>query len=136
MRQIVYNNIMKLIEKNHSVEQQTKNGTKYVLYGTRQTPILSLYSNNRKIELFMNDELFASAKTPTTLFCEQSTHFHQLSNIKDALSNQPLHYPKNDIHGIKYSFGATPKQTNELQLAWWKSYRVNYEMCNALGNSR
>ncbi len=135
MRQIVYNNIMQLIKNNKSVQELTKTGIKHTLYGYRGQVILSTYSNNHKIELFVGDELFASAKVLHTLCDDQSAHLYQLYHIENALSGKPI-VPNTDTTAVKYHMGATPLQTQLLQNAWWKSTITNHEMCSALGNQR
>lgn len=136
MRQIVYDNIIELIKENHSTTEPTKTGTKYVLYGKDGDPILSTYSNYRKIELFINDALFASAKTPTTLFQKQSSHLYQLYNIEAVLSGQGPSFDNNDTRTHKYKMGATARQTKALQIAWFKSRKMNQQLYNTIGNNR
>ena len=136
MRQIVYDNIIELIKENHSATEQTKTGKKYVLYGKDGNPILSTYSNYRKIELFINDALFASAKTPTTLFQKHSAHLHQLYNIESVLSGQGPNFDTNDTRTHKYKMGATSRQTNALQIAWFNSRKINQQLYNNIGNNR
>ena len=145
MRQIVYNNIMKLIKLNTVDAEKTKTGIKYVLRGKDDAEIFSLYSNTHKIELYIDNKLFASApRTHTTMYDQNYEHYRQLWYIKrmmddmcglrKMLSLSP--YIQN--HSVKHRnhFGATPTQTKALQKAWYKSWVVNHEMCGALGHSR
>jgi len=137
MRKIVYDNILEIIKENQpAIAEQTKNGMKYTLHGKHKNVILSTFHNDHKIELFINDKLFTSAKTPTTLFCEQTAHFNQLYNIECALKGQPPCFMNQDIRTSKHNMGATPRQVRTLQIAWWKSYNTNHEKYLALGNSR
>lgn len=136
MRTIVYNNILKLIETNKPVQELTKTGIKHTLYGYRGQIILSTYSNDHKIELFIGDRLFASAKILHTLCDDQSAHLYQLYRIENALSGKPVAQIENTPTTVKRNMGATPLQTQILQNAWWKSTITNREMCSALGNQR
>ncbi len=136
MRQIVYDNIIELIKNNDSVCETTNTGIKYTLYGHRKNVVLSTYSNNRKIELFIGEKLFASANKSVTRFSDQSADVQQLYNIERALNGMPLHYIDGAIRVVKHHHGATPQQTRLLQNAWWKSRSVNRAMCSALGNQR
>ena len=140
MRQIVYDNIMELIKENCSVTEKTKTGVKHTLYGTRGNVILSLYQNNRKIELFMNGKLFASEslKKPIMPFDQTYVQRCQLHKIKHALEGAPSIYQfaPNFSAKSRARRGATPGQVEALQVAWFKSHAINYEMCGKVGNSR
>ena len=136
MRQIVYNNIIQLIKNNTSVQELTKTGIKHTLYGYRGQVILSTYNNDHKIELFIGDKLFASAKVSRTLCNDQSAHLYQLYSIDNALCGKPIANITKAPTTLKQNMGATPLQTQLLQNAWWKSKITNHEMCSALGNSR
>ena len=140
MRQIVYDNIMELIKHNRSTVEQTQNGTRYVLHGTYGSPILCLYQDNRKMELFMNEKLFASEslKKPAWPFDQTYVQRCQLNKIKHALEGNPstYQYAPNFSAKSRAHRGATPKQANELQVAWFKSRKIDYAMCGNVGNSR
>ena len=136
MRQIVYNNIMELIKHNCSIKEDCKTGEKYTLYGARNNVILSTYSNKRKIELFVNNVLFASAKATINASGCQSENQHQMYNIEATLSDRALPFNVYENVNRKHIRGATPNQTIALQVAWWKSYETNQKMLSALGNSR
>ena len=127
---------MKLIKYNQPTQEITKTGIKHTLYGRRGEVILSTYSNNRKIELFIGNKLFASSKISNVIFTEQSAHMHQLYEIESALGGQRAGRTGANTPVGKQALGATPQQTELLQNAWWKSQRMNLTMCDALGNSR
>lgn len=140
MRQIVYDNIMELIKHNRSTVEQTQNGTRYVLHGTYGSPILCLYQDNRKIKLFVNEKLFASdsLRKPAWPFDTTYEHRQQLYQIRRALEGQTTKYQiaRNFSAKSRARCGATPKQTDELQCAWFKSRKIDYAMCGNVGNSR
>ena len=140
MRQIVYDNIMKLIKENRSSVRKTVYGMKYVLYGKDDYTILSLYRDSHKIKLFINGKLFASEslRKPVWPFDTTYEHRQQLYQIRRALEGQTTKYQiaRNFSAKSRSRCGATPKQTDELQRAWFNSCKINYEMCSNVGYSR
>ena len=141
MRTIVFNNIIELIYANqgHVTEQPTNNGIKYTLRGQKDIPILSIYQNARKIELFVNGELFASDSLLHRAMPFDPTYDQrqQLYKIRRALKGEDVSYKLTPNFSAKCrgKYGATPKQVDALQAAWLKAHNTNAQMCTRLGHS-
>lgn len=168
MRKNVYESIMEIVTNNYCEKTVTKHGIKYSIPYTVRNPmwrpytisLVSIYSTDTKITLYVDGEPFASSKHlsyPRKQYRhiellsydkdhKQYRHYEQLLAIKEAMEDatgeKRVIFRKFQWDGSftgKSARGATPNQAEVLRRSLLYSTHDSikkYRLCRSLGNSR